>query len=288
MRRAFVLMLAAIATLVAAAPTAAATKPRHSLYIEAHSGGFLIQLQSRLGSGRVRLLLDRGGEVAYYNARAQIGEDSVRARFGRLGSLDFSFAPGRGEGSVGCSTEEEGWQRGTFKGALVFHGEHHYANVDVRHASGWLQTYPADCAGGAGRAESKAVARASAATAETGVFLEALSSDRLPLRTVYCTIENDADGVKAGFSALREEKREGMLIFRGGQVRGGAARFQWDLGTGTALVEPPAPFSGRASYRREGHGKASWRGDLSVPVLGASRPMRLTGAAFTAHLGPAH
>lgn len=279
-------MLLALATLVAAAPTSAAPKPRHALYIEAHAGGFLIQLQSQLGSGRVRLLLDRAGEVAYYNARAQIGEDSVRARFGRLGSLDFSFAPGRGEGPVGCSTEEEGWQRGTFKGALVFHGEHHYANVDVRHASGWLQTYPADCGGSAGRAaSSRTVARASAATAETGVLLEASTSYRLPVRTLYCTIENDPDGVKAAFSALREERREGMLIFRGGQVRGGAALFQWDLGNGTARIEPPAPFTGRAFYRREGHGKASWRGDLSVAVLGASRPMRLTGAAFSAHLG---
>jgi hypothetical protein len=76
-----------------------------------------------------------------------------------------------------------------------------------------------------------------------------------------------------------------MRIERGAQIYGGAAGFQWDLGAGTALLEPPAPFEGRALYKRGAHGKGSWTGSLRVPVLGAPRPMRLAGPTFTASFG---
>ncbi len=107
----------------------------------------------------------------------------------------------------------------------------------------------------------------------------------LPADVFYSYLDHGPKGVRVVFGALREERREGMRIERGAQIYGGAAGFQWNLGTGTALLEPPAPFEGRAVYKREAHGKASWTGSLRVPVLGAPRPMRLAGAAFTAHLG---
>jgi hypothetical protein len=288
MRRVLVLSLVALATFVGAAPTAAATGPRHGLYFETHAGGFLVQVKIPLGSRRMRLTLDRHGEVAYYYVRARVDADSVQARFGRLGSLDLSFAPKPGEGAPGCSSGEEGWQRGVFKGAFAFRGEHDYAHVDVHRVAGWMQTYPAECRGGGDKSGmARAVARASAAptAAETGVLLEAFTAFKPPTSYFYCSIANESGGVRAYFNAFHEERREGMTILRGAQVVGGASTFQWNLGDGTARVQPPAPFSGHASYRREGHHKASWRGSLSVPILGSSRPLRLTGGAFRVHLG---
>ena len=89
MRRALALLSLALAALAVVAAPAGASQPRHGLGFELHAGGFWITAKSPLGSERVRLMLDRHGEVAYYWAPARVGPDSVRVRFGRLGTLAF-------------------------------------------------------------------------------------------------------------------------------------------------------------------------------------------------------
>lgn len=291
MRRALTLFSVVLVALAVAAAPAGAARPRHGLGFELHADGFWITAKSPLGSDRVRLMLDRHGEVAYYWAPARIGADSVRVRFGRLGALAFHFTPGRGEGPLGCAGHYYGAQRGAFRGALVFHGEHRYADVHATRARGYMQTRPTHCGGGARSSGGEGEVRRATASAhvtppiaETGAVLEATSANVLPAEVFYTYLDPGPEGVRVAFAALREERREGMRIERGAELYGGSAGFRWDLGAGTALLEPPAPFEGRAVYRREAHGKASWTGSLRAPILGARRPMRLTGAAFTAHL----
>lgn len=306
MRRALALLSVALTGLLAAAPGAAA-ETRHGFELWLHADGFLVDLRSPLGGARVRLLLDRHGEVAYYYTKVKFGAGSVRARFGRLGALALRFDPGRGEDA--CGGGEEGWRQGTFRGSLLFRGEHDYADLDVRRARGWLQTYPSACgsAGGGAHVEARQVRRLaasppaaarrpsvlaqafaaagpSAQVAETGAVLEAATSSRYPARVFWSEIENRPQGVRASFNALREERREGMVIDRGAQVYGGESRFRWNLGAGTARLEPPAPFSGRAFYSGGKGRPPSWRGSLRAPVLGGS-PMRLAGPGFEALLG---
>jgi hypothetical protein len=294
MRRAFVLVLVILVALAVAGPTAGASPPQRGIQFELHADGFLLQANSNLGSGRLRLLLARHGSVAYYAVAARIGAGTVRARFGHLGSLDLRFTPDRGEGAVGCGVGE-GRQQGTFKGAIVFHGEHHYAHVDAARARGWFQTYPHQgCSrGGGGRSgeggesvTGAATASRAAAVAETGVKLEGTTAYTLPARYFYVFTENRPGGVRTAVNAFRTERRDRMQIARGAQVYGGASSLEWDLVAGTARLEPPAPFTGRAFFRREPGGPAHWWGSLRVPILGG-RPMRLTGAVFDARLGPA-
>jgi hypothetical protein len=310
MRRALVLVLVILTALAAAGPTAGAAQPRHSVYFELHTDGFLVQASSNLGSGRIRMLLDRHGAVAYYRTAARVGERTVKARFGHLGAIDLRFTPDRGEGAVGCGGER-GWQHGTFRGAIVFRGEHQYAHVDAARAHGWFQTRPANrCArrsrggertghsqgsdrvgsrwrGGAAMTGAAGVATASraAAVAETGVDLEGTTANSPPATYFYFFTENHSGGIRTTCEAFRGEQRDGMQIIRGAQVYGGAAALQWNLVAGTATLEPPAPFIGRAFYRREAGGRSRWWGSLRVPILGG-RPMRLTGAAFRTRLGP--
>jgi hypothetical protein len=315
MRRALALFSLVLAALAVATAPAGAAKPRHGLGFELHAGGFWITAKSPLGSERVRLMLDRHGEVAYYWAPARVGADSVRVRFGRLGTLAFRFTPDLSEGQLGCGGRHDGSQQGTFRGALVFHGENDYAHVDARRARGYMQTRPTDCAGGrrptggdgevrragarrdagptaaaptqrrTGAGRDPAASASAAPVAETGAFIEATTANVLPADVFYSFLDQGPKGVRVVFGALREERREGMRIERGAQIYGGASGFQWNLGTGTALLEPPAPFEGRGFYKREEHRKASWTGSLRVPVLGAKRPMRLAGPTFTARLG---
>ncbi|HEY5334131.1 MAG TPA: hypothetical protein VIJ21_11350, partial [Solirubrobacterales bacterium] len=121
--------------------------------------------------------------------------------------------------------------------------------------------------------------------AETGVRLEGLTSFHPPYRFFEVFTESARAGVKVSFSAFRAEHREAMLIDRGVELYAGAGSFVWDLGAGTATLEPPAPFTGRAFYRREPGGGARWWGSLRAPILGG-KPMRVTGADFHATLGP--
>jgi hypothetical protein len=285
MRRALVLFLVVSAALAAVAPTAGAAVPRRALLFQVRTDGFVVQGRSEPGSGRLRLLLDRRGEIAVYNVKARIGAGTVRARFGRLGSLDLGFRPARREGAAGC-----GRRRGTFRGAIEFHGEHHYADVDAERAAGWFQT---SCGEGGGGLELGATVASTARVtatradrvAETGVRLEGLTSYHPPYRFIEVFTESRPAGVRVSFSAFRAEHREGMLIDRGVEIYAGARSFFWDLGTGTATLEPPAPFTGRAFFRRESGGGSRWWGSLRAPILGG-RPMRVTGVDFDTTLGP--
>ncbi|MBS1883201.1 MAG: hypothetical protein JSS97_09615 [Actinobacteria bacterium] len=287
MRRTLVIASVLVAALTAAVPGAGAAGPRRGFLFYLHAGGFAIQGRGGLGKHGIRLLLDRHGEVAYYYDGAKVGPGTVAARFGRLGELDLRFIPGAGEGALGCGGDE-GRQRGSFRGTIEFRGEHDYADVDAHRARGWFQTRPrSDCADGPRRsgARSRAVASRIAPIAETGAELVASTGRRLPDRFLYFSTTNGEAGVRGDFSAFRAERREGMAIERGAQVVGGARAFAWNLGTGTARVEPPAPFSGRGVYRPGADGRPSWTGSLRAPVLGGS-PIRLTGAAFQTYLGP--
>jgi hypothetical protein len=289
MRRALVLLLVILAALVAAGPTAGASGPKRGMYLEFHSDGFYVQVKSELGSGRMRLFLYRHGEVAYYFVPARIGAGTVKARFGHLGSIDLKFTPGRRKDAHGCGGGEgEGWQRGIFRGTFVFHGEHDYANIKRDRDHGYFQTHPVGDCVGSGRSDGARPATASRAThvAETGVLLEGVAGSRQANRFFYFFTENRPAGVQVLFNAFLDEQREGMLIQRGVQNYGGAAAFDWNLGAETASAEPPAPFTGRAFFRRGADGRSSWRGSLRAPILGG-KPMRLTGAAFDTHLGPA-
>jgi hypothetical protein len=289
MRRALVVFGVMLAAMVAAGPTAGARPPQRGFIFYTHADGFYLEGRGMVGSGRIRFLLDRRGEVAYYYVRARVGAGTVKARFGRLGMLDLRFAPSRGSGPLGCGADEDGLQPGRFRGAIVFHGEHDYANVDAGSARGWFATVPREgCGTDRRRAPRTAAARASRVgpIAETGARLIASMSPRIPDLYFYAVPAGRRGTERvASLGVLRSETRGAMRIERGAQVLGGAKTFEWDLGRGIARVEPPAPFTGRAFYRRGAPGRpARWTGSLRVPILGG-KPLRLTGSAFDVHLG---
>src|SRR6185437_15676822 len=125
-------------------------------------------------------------------------------------------------------------------------------------------------------ARSRATASGAAPIAETGVQLDGQTGSGFPSRFFYFFSGDGGRGMQVDSSAFRAEHREGMKIERGAQVRGGARAFEWNLVAGTARVEPPAPFSGRAFYRIGPGGRSSWTGSLQAPVLGGA-PIQLTG-----------
>jgi len=122
MRRALVLVSVVVVGLAAASPAASAgeppiLKPEFTL----HADGFLVTLKAETDSAHVVLTLFRHGQSAYYETAAQITEDSVKARFGRFGELDYTFTPRPGNGAS-CKGGD-GTSEGTFRGSFDFTGD---------------------------------------------------------------------------------------------------------------------------------------------------------------------
>jgi hypothetical protein len=76
-----------------------------------------------------------------------------------------------------------------------------------------------------------------------------------------------------------------MLIARAAFAKAPSPAFVFDHARATATVHPPAPFSGEATFARNGHGSAVWTGSLSVALLGID-PVALAGPAFHGSLRP--
>lgn len=148
MRRALVLVLVCGAALLGTGPTSAAARegPLFKPEFRLHADGFLVQLKVESDGKHVVLNLFRHGQSAYYETAAQITEDSVKAHFGSLCDLDYTFTPastpGKGAECAGARAKTEG----TFRGRFDFAGENDYVKFDIGQAHGSFEVFPsAEC-----------------------------------------------------------------------------------------------------------------------------------------------
>ena len=268
--------------------------PRRSrgFFFELHADGFEVQGRSALGSGRVRLLLDRHGEVAYYNVGARIGAGTVRARFGRLGSLDLRFAPGPGEGAARLRRQ----------GRLAARELQRLARLPRRAPLRRRRRRLAR------RAGSRPLPQRGARGLQLGARRRgrrpragpprspkpappSKACDLLPARRSDSSTPSPRTGpagVRVAFNAFRAEHREGMLIDRG--VAGATAAPTASTGTsapGRRRSNRPRRSPAAPSTAAEPTAGSRWWGSLRAPILGG-RPMRLTGAAFARPPRPRH
>ncbi len=284
MRRALVLIATTLAAFLAASPAASAAEGWTGLVkFNLRAGGFRVSAQSEVDHEKAKLLLSlyRHGEVAIYEAPAEIDGEHVKARFGSLGELDYTFVP---SGHPGPCVESF---KGTYQGTFHFTGENDFVSFEAGQAPGTYRGPPKDCAG-AGPRRSSAAPRPAVAEDEgpdaDEATLTATSGHKLPADVLLAVRYEDESGRPRVFcSAYHEEREEGMLIARGAQVAAAPRSFTYDLDTGTARVAPPAPFTGSATFKRLSGKRTAWRGSLRMPVLG-EQPRRLTGSAFTARL----
>jgi len=231
------------------------------------------------GDVNATIFLSRGPQVGYYSAPAKVTADRVTARFGRLGELDYHFAAKQG-GKVDCSSSEEG--DAVFEGTFEFTGENEYVHLEAAQAEGTVQIYPEprDCPRGrlAGRGSYHPV------YSDEGATLQAVSRSTKRAREVLVFDDGQRGPHRVALYATLGERREGVLVARGVQMRVGPRAFRWNLEKGTATLRPPAPFTGSASFTRHGHdGHGTWKGSLSMPILGGE-PVELAGRAFRAFI----
>ncbi len=303
MTRPSVLVLAlAIAAPTLAAPVAAAPTPAPEPYgaaIEFRLGannGLHAEVEAE-PDGEVTLEISRRGRLVQYQVHGESTEEGLKAQFGKLGLIDLAFRatetrtaklPDR------CEGPPTTWSKGVFYGTIQFAGERNFVRIDARRAIGSLDVYRTlawECRRrGPGARPVRGGNRSAFASAQSETE-EPPAALGVVDRACGCSFA--AFGIRypngrgrSIFYGTRVEEREGMEIARATYAHAGASAFDFDLGAGTARVDPPSPFSGKGAFRRR-PGRDLWRSTIRVPILGAD-PVEIRGRRARARLGVFH
>lgn len=312
MRRPLVLvpLIAAVlacAALAADAAVAAAPKPAPStgVFIEG------VNLQRRIGHFIVSVQVEEDDEVLslamfghpysvlYGTEDWSLEGKTLTARFGGLGSLYLTLESPLHH-AKGCGHRTE--NGGPLKGEFEFHGEGGYLDFDLHSMPGEADVISGLCPRGVRPRPARATDQEELEHEEAVIeHHEREEEERKEIKEPHATLAAvtrgplpregvSAIGVRdlhnkftASVYAYRYERGEGMFVERIVGAGLGRARFKWDFAHGTALVRPPAPFTGSATYTRRPGGGARWSGNLQVPTLGGPR-LFLTGKRFKVRL----
>ncbi len=278
-----------VAVLAAAVPASAETLPVPPGFQLKASNGYLLSVLGLRNpdTGQSAVLVSLGSRrssVIYSTRAAQVTETSIEADLGVLGRIDVEFVPSgeaRPERSD-CGGKPIPFDSGHYAGPIVFEGEGGFSKAHATSAVGY------------GKLLLNLVCSESRATEgigghSPGARLTAHGKGR---EGVEFSAFKNSPTRPARFNASIGEKRGRMEISRSVAVAAPPSAFAFVIPPGLATVEPPAPFDGRAEYRRLPGGGSSWRGDLSVdfpgrpdvPLIGTHTRVSLERAV----LNPSH
>jgi hypothetical protein len=214
------------------------------------------------------------------------GSDDIVAKIGDLGRVNLTFVPESvhkgGRLPAGCSGDRSVIEEGHFVGLIAFRGERDYTEVRADRAKGEIvRQPPMTCRQATDRPKIH----------DPVVEKEESEADIPELEEVQLTGTAPGHG-KVAFSASRlgAETKKGRKItvssfvaaavrHRGGIKETSLALSTVEKGstflspdpahpTAEAVIKPPFPFSGSATFRREPAEPATWSGDLKVELPG--------------------
>lgn len=227
----------------------------------------------------------RGGPTTTeYERRAPLPEprDGVRGDLGQLGSFDVHFIPkGRPHQLPPyswCTGAGPTVQPGVVRGKIRFRGERGYTQAGVHRATAELETVPGQRChyGEPGRSKHPvrytATLEAAHETGGPGIHFEALRfapGSRPPERRTF-------------YEASAYESRGPIDIVRRIRVASDTSTFRlpnFATAPETAVIQPPTPFTGSATFTRTPESTFSWTGDLAITFPGTD-PLPLAGPNF--------
>lgn len=229
------------------------------------------------GQGEVVLIVSRRRAGVVYRAPAQLTATSVEADLGSLGSISLEITPSGRRKSFRPPCAEESnvtFEPQLYRGNFEFHGEEGYAEAvsdspreRIRflyglecHTSGTLEIGGDDIPGAGLRLHSS----------RGEVKLDVTARKNSPRKRTQLQV-----GV--------QEERDGISISREISRWVGADAFRYDPLLHTAVLSPPAPFSGSANFHRSAAAGKRWSGNLDVDLPGRSN-VPLTGPGVKATL----
>lgn len=240
-----------------------------------YSISFLAGSKRADGQGDALLFLRRGHSGAIYGMRATVTADSVRADLGALGRIDMVAVPTvRTKVLRGCGERVE-VPATAYEGTFEFRGENGYTEASATRLPGREDFFVRIVCGDAlTEGESWGPDDPGAR-----LVVRADGGGEDPLLRV----RKKGPRARTSIEVAVEERRQGMRIRRSTSMLVGAAAFDYDPRLRFASVAPPAPFSGRATFRRDSAPAGRWTGNLAVDLPG--RPnLRLTGQRLTARI----
>ncbi len=306
-RRRSLLLLLPVLALLALPGAAPAAKTRHqprSYWITAQlpkENGWSISISGIFG-GQIKgqdvsVSANGPGHVSVaYEVHGHLAADgAMAAKFPGIGLVELSF---RKTGEDEASSSDEGCTndgrphsyKGTFSGVVELDGDGSFGKADRRSATGSVfETPPETCTvethrhTGAGELPGSLI------------HTQILHAGR---RLDGGTFGFDATTFEAGlgiggklpptinFSAYYLRRGHGMTTDVEASAEGKPSQFSFASAGGEpseTTVEPPAPFSGSATFKLESPKVASWTGDLRIdlPLLGE---VELTGPSFRSAL----
>jgi hypothetical protein len=234
----------------------------------------------------IQLTVRRGPQQeAVYSAPGEVSAEGISVDFGSLGEFVVTYKPFRTLETHGpnhhCEGEPASTTEGYFRGTMRFRGEGDYARIEASRVKGTLMLHPEwSCDYGRSRA-SQTLAR----TANQEATLVA-NSHRDAIRFGVLASRGEDGRPQTFFFAVNQEVREKVAVsrFTYASTRV-AAGFRFDNRRGSAFADPPAPFAGFARYLRRPDAPDSWKGPLTVSLLGLGR-VHLAGPDFRARMVP--
>lgn len=290
-----VIALFAIA-ISASAATPKAAQAAHSAEIEfalEASNGLHVEVET--SSEGVTLEVSRPGRIASYRVQGEATEAGLKARFGKLGSIDVTFEPTKtrtDKPPKGCSGTPSTNSEGLFVGTIEFTGEREYVQVAATQAKGRLSVYREGEWKCHRRREpspphvshrlSRPGPRSQPQPDEGPATLAVMNRRCICFFAAYAVPNRKRRG-QTVFVGEKFEKVDGMEIIRGTFVNGAPATFAFNHKAGTAQASPPHPFSGSGTFKRKPNGPDLWRSTIQVPLLG-SDPLDLSDPGYRAKL----
>ena len=234
--------------------------------------------------------------------------DEIKARLGRLGRIDMRFVadsvseePATGPA---CNGPDSVFEKGHWVGLIVFHGEQAYTRVDAHRAKGEISKIPAlTChEPNPNSAEMKKLERELEELEDKEGETEAEEAEGFQQLALTALVGEEVALVASRTSGEMKGKKVSMSTFavvgkrRVGRIEETSLDFLlYEPGsdfmlpdpeqpTSGALLKPPAPFSGTATFRRHPAGEqATWTGDLKVDLPGFGL-VRLAGPGVKASM----
>jgi hypothetical protein len=253
------------------------------------SDGYTLQVKTDGAQTLISASREGQRRSSTYYVSESAGEGTIDAELGALGRIDVRFEPSGETRTVDrCRGERRAVRRlGVFTGTISFRGENGYTVVEASQAPGSVgPSMRGRCRGGGTAAASSARTAARRQIEHVWAIGDATLMNRnsiTPGEDNMTLLLAVAEGRLARYLVNRiEVPRPGLTIERRVEVVGPRAGFSYPHDYRTAVLRPPKPFSGEATYSA---GSRQLAGDLRIAFLGLA-PQSLTGHQFEARILP--
>jgi hypothetical protein len=236
---------------------------------------------SRAGyrKGEARIFVSRRDRAVFYDAPATVTDTRIAVDLGAVGRIDVEFEPSGSTGVARSSCEPDyrvAYEKGSYVGTVDFRGEEGYSEVTATRVPISIQPFVEVGCFTIGEGETFG-------DGIEGARLRVLT--RLPRGRLSLQANQNRPGARVRLRTSIEEQRGAIRVFRVIGAVYPADALQFDPKLRSAVLRPPAPFSGSGIFRRGAKQANRWTGSLTVDFPGRSN-VSLTGDRF--HVGLLH